>query len=114
MVTEAIETYVIVCVFGFVIGVVASRFFYKNIIQRNNLGTAIGFALIDKQITQLESMTIAHFKIVDEMKACSDEIIERIELIKDIEESIIPREKKPDSMLELHEFNKLTEMKAVP
>ena len=113
MVTEAFETYVIVSMLGFIVGVVVSRYFYKHRIQQKNIGQAIDFAVIEKQVTQLKSMTTTVNSLVDEIKACSDDILERIELIKDVEESLVPREKKLDRADAPHDFDQLTEQQAV-
>jgi len=113
MVTEVIETHVLVGIVGVIIGAAISRFYFQRRIQQKNIGQAIEFAVIEKQIIQLESMMKKHNGLVDEIKACSDEISERIELIRDIEERTGPSERKEDRPPITNGLDQLTELRVV-
>jgi len=94
MVLEVIETYLIVGVVGFVVGIIVSRIYFKSKIESKTIGQIIEYAMIHQNVTQLSSMTASLSKLVASISECSEEITEQLEIVKDIEEDLARTEKK--------------------
>jgi hypothetical protein len=92
MVLEIIETYLIGGVVGFAVGVIVARIYFKSRIELKNIGQVIEYALIHENITQLNSMTESLTKLVADIDECSEEIMEKLELSRDIEAEYVKRE----------------------
>ena len=99
MVLEIIETYLIGGVVGFIVGVIVARIYFKSRIELKNIGQVIEYALIHENITQLNSMTESLTKLVADIDECSEEIMEKLEISRDIEAEYVKREKegKPEN-----------------
>lgn len=94
MVLEVIETYLIVGVVGFIVGVIVARIYFKSKIESKTIGQIIEYAMIHQNVTQLSSMTASLSKLVAGISECSEEITEQLEIVKDIEEDLVRTEKK--------------------
>jgi hypothetical protein len=92
MVLEIIETYLIGGVVGFIVGVIVARIYFKSRIELKNIGQVIEYALIHDNITALNSMTESLTKLVADIDECSEEIMEKLELSRDIEAEYVKRE----------------------
>jgi len=88
---ELFEDYLIVGIIGFVVGVVVTRLFFRSKLQRRQLGEVIEWAIVEKTISRLESMTTILNQLVADIKASAEELTERIEIAQDLE----PRAKEP-------------------
>lgn len=86
-----IENYLIVGIIGFVVGVVVTRLFFRSSLQRRQIGEVIEWAMVEKTIARLESMTSILNQLIADIKANADELTERIEIAQDLE----PRVKEP-------------------
>jgi len=93
MVLEIIETYLIGGVVGFIVGVIVARIYFKSRIELKNIGQVIEYALIHENITRLNSMTESLTKLVADIDECSEEIMEKLEISRDIEAEYVKREK---------------------
>jgi len=54
---ELFEEYLIGGIFGFIAGVVVARLFFKSSIERKKIGDLIEWAMVEKTISRMESMT---------------------------------------------------------
>ena len=91
---EIIETYLIGGVVGFAVGVVVSRIYFKSKIELKTIGQVIEYSLIHDNIKRLNSMTSSLSKLVEDMAECSEEVIDKLELTKDIETELTKIERK--------------------
>ena len=64
----------------------------RRISSVKNIGQVIEYALIHENITQLNSMTESLTKLVADIDECSEEIMEKLELTRDIEAEYVKRE----------------------
>ena len=87
MLIDAIESYLIVGALGFIGGIVISRIYFKSKYETKALGQLIDYSMIDNKINELHSMTTILNRLVFDIKENSEDITEKIELIKDIEEN---------------------------
>jgi len=94
MVLEVIETYLLVGVVGFVVGIIVSRIYFKSKIESKTIGQVIEYAMIHQNVTRLSSMTASLSQLVAGISECSEEITEQLEIVKDIEEDLVRTEKK--------------------
>ncbi len=92
MVLEIIETYLIGGVAGFIVGVIVARIYFKSRIELKNIGQVIEYALIHENITQLNSMSESLTKLVADINECSEDIMEKLEITRDIEAEYVKRE----------------------
>ena len=92
MVLEIIETYLIGGAVGFIVGVIVARIYFKSRIELKNIGQVIEYALIHDNIKQLNSMTESLNKLVADIDECSEEIMEKLEISRDIEAEYVKRE----------------------
>ncbi len=92
MVLEIFETYLIGGAVGFIVGVIVARIYFKSRIELKNIGQVIEYALIHDNIKQLNSMTESLNKLVADIDECSEEIMEKLEISRDIEAEYVKRE----------------------
>ena len=92
MVLEVIEQYFWGGVVGFALGVVVARFYFRSRIEIKNIGHMIEYSMIRENITNLNSMSERLGEIVADMRECSEDIAEKLELTRDIEESFSRKE----------------------
>lgn len=92
MVLEIFETYLIGGVVGFIVGVIVARIYFKSRIELKNIGQVIEYALVHENIKQLNSMTESLTKLVADIDECSEEIMEKLEISRDIEAEYVKRE----------------------
>jgi hypothetical protein len=88
MVLEIVETYLIGGVLGFIAGIVVARFYFKSRMEMKNIGQVIEYAMIHDRISRLGSMTVILNKLVVDISDCSEEITDKLELSRNIEEDI--------------------------
>jgi len=83
-----------------VVGVIVARFFFKSKIERKRIGEVIEWAMIEKTISRLDSMTTILNRLVADIKSSAEELTEKIEIAQDLEpevkESVKKAETKPD------------------
>ena len=77
---------------GFIVGVIVARIYFKSRIELKNIGQVIEYALIHDNIKQLNSMTESLNKLVADIDECSEEIMEKLEISRDIEAEYVKRE----------------------
>ena len=85
---ERFEDYLIVGVIGFIVGVVVTRLFFKSNLQRRKIGEVIEWAMVEKTISRLESMTTILNRLIADIKSSAEELTERIEIAQDIEPQV--------------------------
>jgi len=97
---ELFEDYLIGGVVGFVVGVIVARVFFKSKIERKRIGEVIEWAMIEKTISRLDSMTTILNRLVADIKSSAEELTEKIEIAQDMEpivkEPVKKAETKPD------------------
>lgn len=92
MVVEELQSYLLGAVFGFALGALIIRLLFRSSIRKRKISDAIEFAMIDKTVSQLNSMTTILNRLVADIKTATDELTERIELAQDLEPIIeIPK-----------------------
>jgi len=101
MVLEVIENYLLSGITGFVIGIIATRIYFKTRLQMKNIGQLIEYAMIEKNIRQLEILTRSLNRLLDDLKESSEELSEQIKMANDIEMDVRP---KSDSDIEELDF----------
>ena len=97
MVLELIELYLVGGVVGFVVGVIVARFYFESKIEMKNIGLVIEYAMVHKDIKRLRSLARQLEKLVEDVEGCSEDITNRLELSKDIEENLYKTEEEQDS-----------------
>ena len=85
---ELIEEYLIGGIFGFIAGVVVTRLFFKSNIERKKIGELIEWAMVEKTISRLESMTTILNRLIADIKSSAEELTEKLEIAQDLEPSI--------------------------
>jgi len=85
---EYYEDYLIGAVLGFIAGVISAKFFFKSAIERKRLGEVIEWAMVEKTISRLESMTTILNRLIADMKSSADELTANIEIAQDLEPSV--------------------------
>ena len=80
--------YVIVAVIGFVLGSATVLLLFRSRRERKNLVDVIEWAMIEKTVSQLNSMTTIMNRLIADMKSCAEQLTERIGLAQDLEPSI--------------------------
>ncbi|KON30268.1 hypothetical protein AC482_04360 [miscellaneous Crenarchaeota group-15 archaeon DG-45] len=85
---DLLKNYVIAGIAGFVASVVVTRLFFRSHLQRRQLGEVIEWAMVEKTISRLESMTTILNRLVADIKASADELTERIVIAQDLEPTV--------------------------
>ena len=85
---ELFEDYLIVGVIGFIVGVIVTRLFFKPSMERRKIGEVIEWAMVEKTISRLESMTTILNRLIADIKSSAEELTERIEIVQDIEPQV--------------------------
>lgn len=85
---ELIEDYLIVGILGFIAGIVVTRLFFKSNLQRKKIGEVIEWAMVEKTISRLESMTTILNRLVADIKSSAEELTEKIEFAQDLEPTV--------------------------
>jgi hypothetical protein len=91
MVLEVIENLLLSGIIGFVIGIVAARVYFKTRLQMKNIGQLIEYAMIEKNIRQLEILTTSLNRLIVDLKESSEELGEQIKMANDIEMDVRPK-----------------------
>jgi hypothetical protein len=82
---EAYESYLLIGLLGFAAGVVVTRLVFRSSLQRRQIGEVIEYAMVEKTISQLESMTTILNRLVADIKTSAEELSEKIEFAQDME-----------------------------
>jgi hypothetical protein len=90
MLIEEIQSYLLGGVFGFVAGFLVTRFLFRTRMRKKKISDVIEYAMIDKTVSQLNSMTVILNRLVSDIKNAADELTERIEFAQDMEPFIEP------------------------
>ncbi len=90
MVLDIIENYIVCASLSFAAGIAAAWLYFKQSIQRKGIGQVIECALIQKNISQLDSLSATLNRLVAQMKESGDELSEQIRLAQDIEWNLKP------------------------
>lgn len=85
---ELFEDYLIVGVLGFIAGIVVTRLFFKSNLERKKIGEVIEWAMVEKTISRLESMTANLNQLVADIKLSAEELSEKIEFVQDLEPAV--------------------------
>jgi hypothetical protein len=96
MALETFNVFIIGCAVGLVAGIIATRLFFKFSFEQKTIGQVIEYGMIHDKISKLRSTTTILNRVVADIQEYSDEITERLEISKDIEENIILPNKKTD------------------
>ncbi|MCW4035942.1 MAG: hypothetical protein NWE75_02000 [Candidatus Bathyarchaeota archaeon] len=85
MVLEAFENYLFFGVIGFAAGILVTRLYFRSSIQRRDISRVIEYAMIEKNISMIESLTKELNKLVSKIQEEGDELESQIKLSKDME-----------------------------
>ena len=85
---ELFEEYLIGGIFGFIAGVVVTRLFFKSSIERKKIGDLIEWAMVEKTISRMESMTTILNRLIADIKSSAEELTEKLEIAQDLEPSV--------------------------
>lgn len=96
MALETFNVFVIGCAVGLVAGIVVTRLFFKYSIEQKTIGQVIEYGMIHDKISKLRSTTSILNRVVADIQEYSDEITERLEISRDIEENFKSPNKKAD------------------
>jgi len=94
---EDIEGYVLLAVACFLLGMLSARFYYRKELERRGIGDAFEFAMLGDQVSKLSSLTDLLGSTIKQMKECSEDIEERLVLIRDLEETVRERTSRSQS-----------------
>jgi len=97
MILEFIEPFLVGGVVGIIVGVIVARYYFKSRIEMKNIGQVIEYAMVHKDIKRLRSMTTRLEIHVADIEGCSEDITNRLELSKDIEQNLILNEEEKES-----------------
>lgn len=101
---DAFENYLFFIVIGFAVGVIVTRFYFKSSIQKRDIKRVIEYAMIEKNISMIESLTRELNKLVSRIQEEGEELGSQIQLTKDVETMLrtqpSPVEEAPDSVLD--------------
>ncbi|MGD2142335.1 MAG: hypothetical protein PVH79_02510 [Candidatus Bathyarchaeota archaeon] len=89
MVLEILESYIIGGFVGFLAGLVAARFYFRSRMSVRSIGQLIEYSLIENEISRLGSLAVLLERLVKDIRECSGEITEKLEISSDIEEDIL-------------------------
>ncbi len=82
---EAFENYLFFGVIGFVAGIIITRFYFKTSIQKRDISRVIEYAMIEKNISMLESLTRELNLLVSRIQEEGEELGSQLQLTKDVE-----------------------------
>jgi hypothetical protein len=82
---EIVEEYILGGIFGFIAGVFVTRLFFKHTIQVKTIGKVIEWAMIEKKILQLGSMSTTLNQLISDIKSSAEEVTEKQKIAQDIE-----------------------------
>ncbi len=82
---EAFENYLFFGVIGFVAGIIVTRFYFKTSIQKRDISRVIEYAMIEKNISMLESLTRELNLLVSRIQEEGEELGSQLQLTKDVE-----------------------------
>lgn len=85
MVLEAFENYLFFGVIGFAAGILVTRLYFRSSIQRRDISRVIEYAMIEKNISMIESLTKELNNLVSKIQEEGDELESQIKLSKDME-----------------------------
>ena len=86
---EILEYIFIGGVFGLSIGFVIARIYYRSRIEIKDIGHVIQYAVIQKDMKRLTSLTSLLRRLLVDINDITDDISEKLELSKDIEDDYI-------------------------
>jgi len=85
MIPELITVHLPTFVFGLVVGIAVTRLQVKLALQKRDIGKLIDLAFIEKNVSQLKSLTSSLNSLVEQISENSLELREQINLTQDIE-----------------------------
>jgi hypothetical protein len=85
MVLELIKDHLPTFVVGLVVGIVITRLQVKLTLQKRDIGMVIDLAFIERNISQLKSLTSSLDRLVEQIRENGVELREQIKLTEDIE-----------------------------
>ena len=94
---ELIEPFLVGGVVGIIVGVIVARYYFKSRIEMKNIGQVIEYAMVHKDSTRLRSMVTRLEMLVADIEGCSGDVMNRLELSKDIEENLMENEVEQES-----------------
>jgi hypothetical protein len=88
MVIQILETHLVIGFIGVIVGVFASRFYYRRTVRSSKLGQIIDYSLIQKQIQDIEKLSSDVRKAAIGLSESSDALLEQIKSTRDVESSV--------------------------
>ncbi len=85
MVLELIKDHLPTFVIGLLVGIVITRLQFKLTLQKRDIGLVIDLAFIERNISQLKSLTSNLDKLVEQIRENGAELREQVKLTEDIE-----------------------------
>jgi hypothetical protein len=95
-----IKTYFVGAVIGFIVGIFVARFYFKTSIRQRELGRVIECAMIQKNVSNLESLSNTLNQLVSEIQEESEVLSNQMKLAQDIELNLRPNHNKIDEIQE--------------
>lgn len=100
LVLDMIKTYFVGAVIGFIVGIFVARFYFKTSIRQRELGRVIECAMIQKNVSNLESLSNTLNQLVSEIQEESEVLSNQMKLAQDIELNLRPNHNKIDEIQE--------------
>jgi hypothetical protein len=85
MIPELIIVHLPTFIFGLIVGIVITQLQVKLTLQKRDIGKLIDLAFIEKNISQLKSLTSNLDRLVEQISENGKELREQIKLTEDIE-----------------------------
>jgi hypothetical protein len=85
MVLDLIKGHLPTFVVGLIVGIVVTRLQFRYTLQKRDIGKVIDLAFIERNISQLKSLSSKLDNLVDQIKENGMELREQIKLTEDIE-----------------------------
>lgn len=82
---EILEEYILGGIFGLIAGVFITRLYFKHTIQVKTIGKVIEWAMIEKKIMQLGSMSTTLNQLISDIKSSAEEVTEKLKTAQDLE-----------------------------
>ena len=100
LVLDIIKTYFVGAVIGFTVGVFVARFYFKTSIRQRELGRIIECAMIQKNVSNLGSLSNTLNQLVSEIQEESEVLSNQMKLAQDLELNLRPNHNNDDEIQE--------------
>ena len=85
MVVRVVETHLLIGLICFIIGFIASRYYYSSVVRASMLGQIIDYSLIRDNVTELASFSSSLHNLVTEMKKRVDGLNSQMHITRNME-----------------------------